>query len=278
MPDFKAILYTLENDVAWVTMNRPEQRNAMNAEMRDELIGVLTDARTNADIRAVVLTGTRQRASAPAPICPARAGKGRPGPGASREVMKSSSQRLIRALWDLEKPVVAAVNGVAAGLGSHLAFASDFVIAAARRASSRSSCAAASPSTPAGAFLLPRLVGLQKAKEMVFFGDDLSAEDAQRFGLVSKVVPADQLEATAREWAERLAKGPTFAIGMSKRLLEPLARVVVRNRARRRSHGADAGDAVRRHARRHDGLHGAAHAAVQRTVKTCSCSCSCSCW
>src|SRR5262249_8940091 len=70
-----------------------------------------------------------------------------------------------------------------------------------------------------GAFLLPRLVGLQKAKELVFFGDDLSADAALQCGLVSKVVPADQLEAAARDWAERLAKGPTFAIGRSKRLL-----------------------------------------------------------
>ncbi|MGH3055499.1 MAG: enoyl-CoA hydratase/isomerase family protein, partial [Gaiellaceae bacterium] len=66
---------------------------------------------------------------------------------------------------------------------------------------------------------LPRLVGLQKAKQMVFFGDDMSAEEGERWGLVSKVVAPDQLEATAREWAERLAKGPTFAIGLSKRLL-----------------------------------------------------------
>jgi 2-(1,2-epoxy-1,2-dihydrophenyl)acetyl-CoA isomerase len=133
--------------------------------------------------------------------------------------MKGSSQKLIRAVWDLEKPVVAAVNGVAAGLGSHLAFASDFVIAAADARFIEVFVRRGIAVDAAGAFLLPRLIGLQKAKELVYFGDDLSAEDGARIGLVSKVVPADQLAATAREWAERLAKGPTFAIGMSKRLL-----------------------------------------------------------
>ena len=218
MPDFKAILYKLEDDVAWVTMNRPEQRNAVNAEMRDELIGVLTDARTNAAIRAVVLTATGKGFCTGADLSGPR-GQGPTGPGAGRELMKSSSQRLIRALWDLEKPVVAAVNGVAAGLGSHLAFASDFVIASSAARFIEVFVRRGIAVDAAGAFLLPRLVGLQKAKEMVFFGDDMSAEDAQRWGLVSKVVPPEQLEAAAREWAERLAKGPTFAIGMSKRLL-----------------------------------------------------------
>jgi 2-(1,2-epoxy-1,2-dihydrophenyl)acetyl-CoA isomerase len=218
MPDFKAIRFTIENDVAWVTMNRPEQRNAVNAEMRDELIGVLTDARTNAQVRALVLTATGKGFCTGADLSGPR-GQGPTGPGAGREVMKGSSQRLIRALWELEKPVVAAVNGVAAGLGSHLAFASDFVIAANDARFIEVFVRRGIAVDAAGAFLLPRLIGLQKAKELVFFGDDLSSEVALRIGLVSKVVPSDQLAATAREWAERLAKGPTYAIGMSKRLL-----------------------------------------------------------
>ncbi len=218
MSDFKAIQLAIENNVAWITMNRPEQRNAVNAEMRDELIGVLTGARTNADIRALVLTGSGKGFCTGADLSGPRV-QGPSSPGAGRELMKSSSQRLMRTLWELEKPVVAAVNGVAAGLGSHLAFASDFVIAAADARFIEVFVRRGIAVDAAGAFLLPRLIGLQKAKELVFFGDDLSADEAQRVGLVSKVVPGDQLQATARQWAERLAKGPTFAIGMSKRLL-----------------------------------------------------------
>src|SRR5574342_215901 len=102
MPDFKALLYTLENDVAWVTLNRPEQRNAVDAELRDELIGVFTDARTNAAVRALVLTGAGKGFCTGADLSGSR-GQGPTGPGAGRELMKGSSQRLIRALWDLEK-------------------------------------------------------------------------------------------------------------------------------------------------------------------------------
>jgi 2-(1,2-epoxy-1,2-dihydrophenyl)acetyl-CoA isomerase len=218
MAEYKSIIYSLENHVAWVTMNRPEQRNAVNAEMRDEMIGVLTDARINPDIRALVLTGSGKGFCTGADLSGPR-GQGPSGPGATRETMKGSSQRLIRALWDLEKPVVAAVNGVAAGLGSHLAFASDFVIAAASARFIEVFVRRGIAVDAGGAFLLPRLVGLQKAKELVYFGDDLDAEAAQRAGLVSRVVADDQLAARTREWAERLAQGPTFAIGLSKRLL-----------------------------------------------------------
>jgi len=214
---FEAITYSLESQVAWITLNRPEARNAVNDAMREELLQVLTDARTDPDIRAVVLTGAGKGFCTGADL--SRRGSGPSGPGAAREMLRTRSQRLIRALWELEKPVVAAVNGVAAGLGAHLAFACDLVIAAAearfievfvRRGIAIDAC---------GAYLLPRLIGLAKAKELVFFGDDLPSEEAQRIGLVNRVVPGDQLAAAAREWAERLAGGPTFALGMSKRLL-----------------------------------------------------------
>ena len=218
MPDFKAIQLKIENQVAWITMNRPEARNAVNADMRDEIISVLTDARTNGDIRALVLTGSGKGFCTGADLSGPR-GQGPSGPGAGREVMKQSSQRLIRTLWELEKPVIAAVNGVAAGLGCHLAFASDLVLAAQEARFIEVFVRRGIAIDAAGAFLLPRLIGLQKAKELVFFGDDLSADDALRAGLVSKVVPGDQLAGAAREWAEKLAQGPTFAIGMSKRLL-----------------------------------------------------------
>ena len=213
-----AIAYKLEKNVAWITLNRPEARNAVNAEMREEIIAVLTDARTNPEIRALVLTGSGKGFCTGADLSGPR-GQVPTGPGAGREVMKGSSQRLIRALWELEKPVVAAVNGVAAGLGSHLAFACDLVIASEEARFIEIFVRRGIAIDAGGAFLLPRLLGLQKAKELVFFGDDLPAAEAHRIGLVSRVVPAAELENAARECAERLAQGPTFAIGMSKRLL-----------------------------------------------------------
>ena len=148
MADFQAIQLTIENQVAWITLNRPDARNAVNDEMREELLAVFTDARTNPDIRALVLTGAGKGFCTGADL--SRRGGGPTGPGAAREMMRTRSQRLIRSLWELEKPVIAAVNGVAAGLGAHLAFASrPRSSPRPTRASSRSSSAAASPSTPA---------------------------------------------------------------------------------------------------------------------------------
>lgn len=218
MSDFKAIQFSIENEVAWVTMSRPDQRNAVNAEMREELIRVFTDAQTNPGVRALVLAGAGKGFCAGADLSGPR-GLGPSGPGATRLVMKGSSQRLIRALWDLEKPVVAAVNGVAAGLGSHLAFACDLVIASREARFIEVFVRRGIAIDAGGAFLLPRLVGLQRAKQLVYFGDDLSPQDAEKYGLVSLVVAPDQLLITARQWAEKLAQGPTVAIGLSKRLL-----------------------------------------------------------
>jgi 2-(1,2-epoxy-1,2-dihydrophenyl)acetyl-CoA isomerase len=217
MSEYHAIQYAIENQVASVTLNRPEARNAINDAMREELLAVLTDARTNPNVRALVLTGSGKGFCTGADL--SRRGDGPTGVGAGREMMRTRSHRLIRALWELEKPVIAAVNGVAAGLGSHLAFACDLTIAAEDARFIEVFVRRGIAVDGAGAYLLPRLIGLAKAKELVFFGEDLSAAEALRIGLINRVVPADQLLAAAREWAERLAQGPTFAIGLSKRLL-----------------------------------------------------------
>lgn len=219
MPDFEAIDHRVEAQVAWVTLNRPDARNAINDQMRGELFSVLEDARTNPDVRCLVLTGAGKGFCTGADISGPRPAAGPTGPGATREIMRTRSQRLLRMLWELEKPTIAAVNGVAAGLGAHLAFTCDLVIAAAEARFIEVFARRGLMLDAAGAFLLPRLIGLQKAKELVFFADDLSAEDAVRIGLANKAVPGAELAAAAREWATRLASGPTFALGMSKRLL-----------------------------------------------------------
>lgn len=219
MSELETLEYSLENQIARITLNRPEQRNAVNAAMRDELLALLHEAQTNPEIRAVILTANGKGFCTGADLSGPRR-EGPSGPGVTRMLMKTSSQRLIRALWELEKPVVAAVNGVAAGLGAHLAFACDFVIAAESARFIEIFVRRGIAIDAGGAFLLPRLIGLQKAKELVFLGDDLPAAEAQAAGLVSKVVADDQLQTAAAELAARLAAGPTLAIGLSKRLLQ----------------------------------------------------------
>ena len=221
MAETESLLFTVENGVGWLRLNRPEARNAMNADMRQRYLDALQRCGEDPAVRAVVLTGTGKGFCTGADLSGSRAATGAaepPHPGATREAMRPS-QCVIRALWDLEKPVVAGVNGVAAGLGAHLAYACDLVVAADDARFIEVFVRRGIALDAGGGFLLPRHVGLHKAKELVFFGDDLTAEGAERLGLVNKVVPAAELEKTVREWAERLAAGPTFAIGLSKRLL-----------------------------------------------------------
>jgi 2-(1,2-epoxy-1,2-dihydrophenyl)acetyl-CoA isomerase len=221
MAETETVIFRIENGVGWVVLNRPEARNAMNADMRNAYLAALERCASDAEIRAVVLTATGKGFCTGADLSGSRAATGAAGPphpGATRDAMRPS-QGVIRALWDLEKPIVAGVNGVAAGLGAHLAYACDLVIAADDARFIEVFVRRGIALDAGGGFLLPRHVGLHKAKELVFFGDDLAATDAERLGLVNKVVPAAQLESACREWADRLAQGPTFAIGLSKRLL-----------------------------------------------------------
>lgn len=219
--------YRVENSVAWITLNRPDAGNAITPDVRNRLIDLLDEVNASYEVRAVVLGATGEKH-----FCTGadlRAGRVAPAPkpegtpdrviGDAARMIRGGIQRLIGSILDCEKPVLCALNGTAAGGGAQLALASDLVIAAENARLIQVFVRRGLIPDGGGAYLLPRLVGLQKAKELVFFGDDLPAAEAQRIGLVNKVVPAAELQATAKEWAERLAAGPTRTIGFAKRLL-----------------------------------------------------------
>jgi 2-(1,2-epoxy-1,2-dihydrophenyl)acetyl-CoA isomerase len=169
-------------------------------------------------VRAVVLTGTGRGFCAGADL----RGGGATGeriPGDVARTLRLGAQRLIAAVLDCEKPVIAAVNGTAAGLGAHLALACDLVLAAEPARFIEVFVRRGLVPDGGGAYLLPRLLGPQRAKELMFFGDALTAPDAERLGLVNRVVPADELAKTARAWADRLAAGPTRALALTKHLV-----------------------------------------------------------
>ncbi|EFE76735.1 enoyl-CoA hydratase [Streptomyces filamentosus NRRL 15998] len=148
----------------------------------------------------------------------ARAGRERV-PGDVSRTIRLGAQRLIAAVLDCEKPVIAAVNGTAAGIGAHLAFACDLVLAADTAKFIEVFVRRGLVPDGGGAYLLPRLVGPQRAKELMFFGDALSAADAERMGLVNRTVPERELTALAAAWAGRLAAGPTRAVALAKQLV-----------------------------------------------------------
>ncbi|MFF4466709.1 enoyl-CoA hydratase/isomerase family protein [Streptomyces mirabilis] len=232
------VLHATDNHVAWITLNRPEALNAITPDQREHLIQHLSHASCDPGVRAVVITATGRGFCAGADL---RGGPSTGGPQAGEQVageqvagervagervagdvarmIRLGAQRLIGAVLDCEKPVIAAVNGTAAGLGAHLALACDLVLAADSAKFIEVFVRRGLVPDGGGAYLLPRLIGPQRAKELMFFGDALTAADAARLGLVNRVVPADDLEKTARDWAERLATGPTRTLALTKQLV-----------------------------------------------------------
>jgi len=221
------LLTRLENGVLWLTINRADKGNAIPYYVRDALIDAFRNAHLDLEVRAVVLTAagakhfcTGADLTVPQPPRGSRPAVAPERPvGSAVNMMRAGFQQLMIAIQDCEKPVVVSLNGTAAGGGSMLVLAADLVIAADTAKLIQVFVRRGLIPDAGVAYLLPRVVGMHKAKELVFFGDDLSAADGERLGIINKVVPAAELQGAAKEWAERLASGPTKAIGWSKKLL-----------------------------------------------------------
>lgn len=206
-----------------ITLDRPDAANALTGEMRDELVTAVRSARTDGSVRALLLTGTGSSFCSGMDLRESTvtaAGSPDFDPRSTSEALRAGVQTFIRELWELDKPTVAAVNGTAVGPGAHLALACDLVLV--------------HPGTrfvwpfarwglvidAGGAYLLPRLVGLPRAKALVLLGDRIEGEAAVEAGLAYRCcADVGTLAAEADELAVRLAAGPTRALGLSKQLL-----------------------------------------------------------
>ncbi|MGK2929660.1 MAG: enoyl-CoA hydratase/isomerase family protein [Acidimicrobiales bacterium] len=212
--------------VRTITLNRPDAANAITPDQRDAIIDALEEASALLEIRVVVLTaagerhfctGADLRASRPEPPRPEGAPE-RPV-GHVQRMIAGGAQRLMNAVLDCEKPVVASVNGTAAGIGAHLAFCCDLVVAADHAKFVEVFVRRGLVPDGAGAWLLPRIIGIQKTKELFFLGDDLPAAEAATLGLVNRVVPGADLAAETAALTARLAAAPTLSISLAKRLV-----------------------------------------------------------
>ncbi|MFI2434387.1 enoyl-CoA hydratase/isomerase family protein [Streptomyces sp. NPDC018693] len=209
---------TTDGGVTHITLNRPEALNALTPALRDHLIDLLATASADPAVRAVVLTGTGRGFCAGADL----RGGGPVGERVAGDVSRTlrlGAQRLISAVLDCEKPVIAAVNGTAAGLGAHLAFACDLVLAAESARFIEVFVRRGLVPDAGGAYLLPRILGPHRAKELLFFGDPLTAPDAERLGLINRAVPDAELPTTTHAWSTRLATAPTRALALTKHLV-----------------------------------------------------------
>jgi 2-(1,2-epoxy-1,2-dihydrophenyl)acetyl-CoA isomerase len=218
------------NGVAWITLNRPEAGNAMTAAMRNQISDWLDAISADLNVRAVVITGKGEKgfctgADLRGGGAGAHAGPVKPEGAPERVVgdatrmIRTGWQRLVGAVLDCEKPVIAGVNATAAGGGCNLVLACDLVIMAEEARLIEVFIRRGIIPDAGGCYLLPRLVGPQRAKELMFFGDDIGSADAERLGLANRVVPRAELDKTLTEWAERLASLPTKAIGLTKALV-----------------------------------------------------------
>lgn len=226
LPITEQVLHRVDDaGIAWITLNRPDVKNAISPDQRDRVIELLAAASTDVGVRGVVLGHTGDAFCTGADLRARRAPAPRPDDAPERTVgeiskmIREGAQRLVAAVLDCEKPVLGAVGGTAAGIGAHLAFACDLVIAADDVRFIEVFARRGLVPDGGGAYLLPRSIGLQRTKELMFFGDDLPATEAAALGLVNRAVPRDELDATVADWAARLAVAPTRALALTKALV-----------------------------------------------------------
>ncbi len=210
------LLVDRRDGVLVIALNRPDVLNSFNAPMADELIAELRGAATDDTVRAVLLTGSGRAFCAGQDLSAVQPVEGRPAPDLG-DVVRDQYNPIVRAIRTLEKPVVCAVNGVAAGAGANLAFACDIVLAATEATFIQSFARVGLIPDSGGTFILPRIVGLQRAAALTMLGDKLTAERAREWGLVYDVVAGGALADASFALAKRLADMPTRGLGLAKR-------------------------------------------------------------
>ncbi len=221
MPEYTTVLYEIRDNVAWITLNRPAVLNAFNDQLSTDLLAALTSADKDRTVRCIVLTGAGRG------FCSGQDLKSQSG--TERRSLKESLERrynpIIRRIRKTDKPVLAMINGVAAGAGCSLALACDMRIMAADASLIEVFVRIGLVPDSGSHWFLVRYVGLAKAFEIAALGDSVNAEEAYRIGLVNKICPGDKLVEETTNLALRLAQSPTKAIGFIKRALNKAAHV-----------------------------------------------------
>ncbi|KUI16368.1 enoyl-CoA hydratase [Mycolicibacterium acapulense] len=199
-----------------VTLNRPSRRNALSRSMTDTLVATLTAAATDDSLRAVHIRGEASDFCAGVDWVASNAGERRPRTGDILRRQPHTAHRVVELVHTLHLPVVCTVRGWAAALGCNLALAADFTVAAKDAVFWEPFLGRGFSPDSGSTWLLPRLVGLARAKRMLLLGERVSGADAAQWGLIHAAVPEDELSAVSDELVERLASGPTVAMGLAK--------------------------------------------------------------
>jgi 2-(1,2-epoxy-1,2-dihydrophenyl)acetyl-CoA isomerase len=215
--ELETLIVERKDGVVTVTMNRPARKNAANGVMWRELLDTFEDVAADHDDRVMVLTGAGGAFCSGADLGDAGDVAGRPGDPYLVQ-MRALGDVALR-LHRIPKPTIAKVGGVAAGAGMSMALGCDLVVASESARFSQIFSRRGLSVDFGASWLLPRFVGLHRAKELAFFADIISAQEAAEFGVVNRVVPDERLDGFVGEWAERLAAGPPLALSMTKTML-----------------------------------------------------------
>ena len=204
----------IENKIAYITLNRPEVFNSFNREMALSLQNTLDGCKKNENVRAIVLSGSGKAFCAGQDLKEVTSPELNPG---FKKILEEHYNPIILRIRNIEKPIIGAINGVAAGAGANIAFACDIVIADEKASFIQAFSLIGLIPDSAGTFFLPRLVGLQKATALAMLGDKVSAQEAERLGLIYKYVPSDEFEEAIKKLAYKMANMPTKALGLIKK-------------------------------------------------------------
>jgi len=207
-----SILFSIEGGVGFITLNRPDKYNAFNREMALRMQEVLDDCATNAAVRCVFITGAGKAFCSGQDLAEVVDPN---GPGMNR-ILSEHFNPIVSRITRMEKPVVAAVNGVAAGAGANIALCCDIVIAAETASFIQAFSAIGLIPDSGGTFTLPRLIGWQKATALMMLGDKITAAEAERMAMIYKYFTAETFEQEAKAIARKLAAMPTKALGLIK--------------------------------------------------------------
>lgn len=210
-----SILSEINNNVGYIKLNRPNVLNSFNKEMALKFQAILDDFESNSTVRSILITGNGRAFSAGQDLAEVTDPK---GPELT-SIVKDHYNPIIMRIRTIEKPILAAVNGVAAGAGANIALACDIVVATESSSFIQAFSKIGLIPDSGGTYTLPRLIGLQKATALMFLGDKIPASQAEQMGMIYKVVGDEQLLEVCKNMAETLAKMPTYGIGLTKRAL-----------------------------------------------------------
>jgi 2-(1,2-epoxy-1,2-dihydrophenyl)acetyl-CoA isomerase len=203
----------IENNIAWLHLNRPEVFNSFNREMALKLQSVLDDCESNPEVRAIVLTGNGKAFCAGQDLKEVTSPELNPG---FKKILEEHYNPIITRIRNIKKPIIGAINGVAAGAGANIALACDIVVAHEKVNFIQAFSLIGLIPDSAGTFFLPRLIGFQKASALAMLGDKVSADEAEKMGMIYKVLPLESFEEEVNKLALKLANMPTLALGKIK--------------------------------------------------------------